>query len=97
MKRLIGWMRKNPMVDILFTAQGNELPCMLTEPLWGIPYNLYVPFASMYMVALGVGPLQIGVTQTVFLLSQVIFAILSVLLPHHQWLLEPRFYLLDSL
>ncbi|MBQ4074025.1 MAG: MFS transporter [Clostridia bacterium] len=77
MKRLIGWMRKNPMVDILFTARGNELPCMLTEPLWGIPYNLYVPFASMYMVALGVGPLQIGVTQTVFLLSQVIFAILS--------------------
>lgn len=77
MNRLIGWMRKNPMVDILFTARGNELPCMLTEPLWGIPYNLYVPFASMYMVALGVGPLQIGITQTVFLLSQVVFAILS--------------------
>lgn len=77
MKRLIGWMRKNPMVDILFTAKGNELPCMLTEPLWGIPYNLYVPFASLYMVALGVEPLQIGVTQTVFLLSQVVFAILS--------------------
>jgi len=77
MKRLIGWIRKNPMVDIMFTARGNELPCMLTEPLWGIPYNLYVPFASMYMVALGVGPLQIGITQTVFLLSQVVFAILS--------------------
>ena len=77
MKRLIGWLRKNPMVDILFTATGNELPCMLTEPLWGIPYNLYVPFASMYMVLLGVGPVQIGITQTVFLLSQVVFAILS--------------------
>ena len=77
MKRLIFWMRKNPMVDILFTARGNELPCMLTEPLWGIPYNLYLPFASMYMVMLGVGPLQIGITQTVFLLSQFFFAILS--------------------
>lgn len=77
MKRLIPFLRKNPMVDVLFTAKGNELPCMLTEPLWGIPYNLYLPFASMYMVCLGLNPLQIGVTQTVFLLSQVIFAILS--------------------
>lgn len=77
MKRLIGWLRKNPMVDVLFTARGNELPCMLTEPLWGIPYNLYVPFASMYMVALGMDSWQIGVTQTVFLLSQVFFAIMS--------------------
>lgn len=77
MKRFIALLRKNPMVDILFTARGNELPCMLTEPLWGIPYNLYLPFASMYMVCLGMSAFQIGVMQTVFFLSQVVFAILS--------------------
>ena len=77
MKRLLALLRKNPMIDVIFTAQGNELPCMLTEPLWGVPYNLYLPFASMYMVSLGVSAFQIGITQTVFFLSQVIFAILS--------------------
>lgn len=77
MNRFLSMIRKNPMVDILFTARGNELPCMLTEPLWGIPYNLYLPFASMYMVSLGMNGWQIGITQTVFFLSQVVFAILS--------------------
>ena len=77
MSRFLSMIRKNPMVDILFTARGNELPCMLTEPLWGIPYNLYLPFASMYMVSLGMNGWQIGITQTVFFLSQVVFAILS--------------------
>ncbi len=77
MKRLKALLRKNPMIDVIFTATGNELPCMLLEPLWGIPYNLYLPFASMYMVCLGVSAFQIGVTQTVFFLSQVVFAVLS--------------------
>ena len=77
MKRLLALLRKNPMIDVICTAKGNELPCMLLEPLWGIPYNLYLPFASMYMVSLGVSAFQIGITQTVFFLSQVIFAILS--------------------
>ncbi|MBQ2978117.1 MAG: MFS transporter [Clostridia bacterium] len=77
MKRLMALLRKNPMIDVICTAKGNELPCMLLEPLWGIPYNLYLPFASMYMVSLGVSAFQIGITQTVFFLSQVIFAILS--------------------
>ncbi len=77
MSRFTSFIRRNPMVDILFTAKGNELPCMLTEPLWGIPYNLYLPYASMYMVSLGMTAWQIGISQTVFFLSQVVFALFS--------------------
>lgn len=77
MNRVVGALRKNRIIDTIFTAQGNELSCILTEPLWGIPYNLYMPYVSMYMAALGMSAWQIGITQTVFLASQVVFAILS--------------------
>ena len=44
---------RNPLIDLLVHLKGNERACLWTEPLWGIPYNLYVPFVSVYMAALG--------------------------------------------
>ena len=35
----------------MLSLRGNQLACLYTEPLWGIPYNLYVPFVSVYMGA----------------------------------------------
>ena len=46
---------RNPLIDLLVHLKGNERACLWTEPLWGIPYNLYVPFVSVYMAALA-GP-----------------------------------------
>ena len=61
---------RNPLIDLLVHLKGNERACLWTEPLWGIPYNLYVPFVSVYMAALGMTPVQIGAMSTIFFISQ---------------------------
>ncbi len=50
---------------------------MYTEPLWGIPSSLYLPFASLYMIALGCSDAQIGLITTLGMVSQIFFALLS--------------------
>lgn len=71
-------MQKKP--ESIFTTlkglRGNQRACLYTEPLWGIPYNLYLPFVSVFMAALGMTPLQIGIVDTVFLASQMCWALL---------------------
>lgn len=49
-----------PALDSLRSFKGNARTCILVEPLWGIPYNLFVPYTSLYMLALGVGEKGIG-------------------------------------
>ncbi len=77
MRNLFGKIAAHPLIDTLIHARGNERACVLTEPLWGIPYNLYAPFAAIYMAALGMTPLMIGVTATVFTVSQMVWALLG--------------------
>lgn len=52
--------RNNHLISTLFHVKGNPRICLFTEPLWGIPYNLYIPFTTLYMYALGVKDEQIG-------------------------------------
>ena len=68
---------RNPLVDTLLHLEGNARPCLLLEPLWGIPYNLYLPFVSVYMAALGLTATEIGLVSTVFFISQMVWALLS--------------------
>lgn len=77
MGRLKRALMANPLMRTLVTLKGNERACLWTEPLWGIPYNLYVPFASVYMAALGLSPIDIGTVSTVFFASQMVWALLS--------------------
>ena len=48
------------MLATLRKLTGNARGCVYTEPLWGIPYNLFVPYASIYMLSLGLRDTQIG-------------------------------------
>ncbi len=50
---------------------------MYTEPMWGIPFNLYAPFASVYMLALGVSERSIGLIASVGLGLQIVTSILG--------------------
>ncbi|MBE5801427.1 MAG: MFS transporter [Clostridiales bacterium] len=77
MKSIFARLRKNAVIDTLCTLEGNAKPCLYLEPLWGIPYNLYTPFVSVYMAALGMSPTQIGLISTIFLASQMVWALLS--------------------
>lgn len=53
-------MATHPLFTILGGLKGNARACVLTEPLWGIPYNLYIPYVSVYMLTLGLTDRQIG-------------------------------------
>jgi DHA1 family tetracycline resistance protein-like MFS transporter len=67
----------NSIISTLVKLRGNPRACVYTEPLWGIPYNLYAPYASLYMLALGVTDAQIGMLASIGLALQVVFAFLS--------------------
>ena len=65
------------MITTLKNLRGNPRGCVYTEPLWGIPYNLYAPYISIYMVALGLSDRQIGLIVSISWGFQVLLASLS--------------------
>ncbi len=70
-------LKNNEMIRYLQGLTGNPKYCILTEPLWFIPYSLFAPFATLYMYRLGVNDLQIGVILSAGMLVQVVAAFLG--------------------
>ena len=70
-------MFKHPLFRLLFGLRGNPRSCVYTEPLWGIPYNLYAPYVSVYMLAFGLKDQQIGLLVSLGLVMQIITTPLS--------------------
>ncbi len=70
-------MKGHPLIKTILTVEGNSRACIYTEPLWGIPYSLYVPYMSVYMLALGLSDVQIGLIATIGLISQMFFSVLG--------------------
>ncbi|MDF1489673.1 MFS transporter [Tessaracoccus caeni] len=68
---------RNPTLVTLANLRGNGRACVYTEPLWGMSMQLVLPYASVFMLALGVHDTQIGLLATISMLSQVIFGLLS--------------------
>lgn len=55
----------------------NTRTCIFAQPMWGIPYNLFIPYASIYMIALGLTSRDIGFVTAVGFIFQMIFAIVG--------------------
>jgi MFS family permease len=70
-------LKSHSLITTLKSLHGNPRGCVYTEPLWGIPYNLYAPYISIYMVALGLSDKQIGLIVSVSWGFQVLLASLS--------------------
>jgi MFS family permease len=70
-------MPKNPLLKTLSELKGNPRACVYTEPLWGLSMNLCLPYASVYMIALGLNDAEVGLIATIYMLSQVVFAFIS--------------------
>ncbi len=70
MKRL----KEHPLLQVLAGNQGNPRTLVLIEPLWGIPYNLIAPFATLYMYTQGVTDVQIGLILSIAMVFQVFFS-----------------------
>ena len=67
----------HPLFQTLRELKGNPRATVLTEPMFGIPWNLFVPFASVYMLALGVTDQGIGILASLGLVFQIFSALLS--------------------
>ncbi len=70
-------MKDHSLITTLKSLRGNPRGCVYTEPLWGIPFNLYAPYVSIYMVALGLSDKQIGSIISISWSFQIVFALLS--------------------
>ncbi|HJZ45916.1 MAG TPA: MFS transporter, partial [Roseiflexaceae bacterium] len=70
-------LKNHSLFITLKSLTGNPRGCVYTEPLWGIPFNLYAPYISIYMVALGVSDTHIGLIVSLSWAFQVVFALLS--------------------
>jgi MFS family permease len=66
-----------PIFDSLRSFKGNARACILVEPLWGIPYNLFVPYASLYMLALGVTESGIGLMAAIGMGLQMLWSLVG--------------------
>jgi MFS family permease len=69
--------QKHPLFQTLRELKGNPRITVLTEVMFGIPYNLFNPFFSVYMLALGLTDQQIGSLASLGLVLQVFTALLS--------------------
>ncbi len=67
----------HPLFTALKNFKGNARGVVFTEPMWGIPFNLYAPYVSVYMLALGLSDRQIGTVISIGLAFQVFTALLS--------------------
>jgi MFS family permease len=65
------------LITTLKSLRGNPRGVVFTEPIWGIPYNLYAPYVSLFMLALGLSDKQIGLIVSISWGFQIIMALLS--------------------
>jgi len=70
-------IKSHPLFATLFSLRGTPAVSIYTEPLWGIPYNLYVTYASLYMLALGLNERQIGLLASFGIACQIFFTLIS--------------------
>jgi MFS family permease len=70
-------LNDHSLITTLKSLRGNPRGVVFTEPIWGIPFNLYAPYVSVFMVALGLSDRQIGLTVSVSWGFQILMASLS--------------------
>lgn len=68
---------RHPLIETLTSLRGNGRACVYTEPMWGLSMALVLPYASVYMLALGLNDKQIGLLATISMLSQMVSGLLS--------------------
>ena len=70
-------MKNHTLFATLKSLRGNPRGCVFPEPLWGIPFHLYSPYVSIYMIALGLSESQIGLIVSISWGFQIFLALLS--------------------
>lgn len=65
----------HPLIQLLKHNKGNPRTLILMEPLWGIPFNLIAPFATIFMSDQGITDTQIGLILSISMTVQVLFSL----------------------
>lgn len=71
------FLMKHPLLQTLVGLRGNPRACVYTEPMWGLSLNLCLPYASVYMLSFGMNDVQVGIITSIYMFSQMVFALLS--------------------
>ena len=74
---MLKYFLRQPMVNSLINLKGNSRAVVFTEPLWGIPFNLYAPYMSVYMLTLGLHDSQIGLLTSIGMALSILSSIMS--------------------
>lgn len=74
LKEKIRSLKAHPLLRVMADNRGNPRTLVLIEPLWGIPYNLISPFATLYMYTQGITDLQIGLILSITMVVQVLLS-----------------------
>jgi MFS family permease len=75
--RLLKYFLRQPMVNSLINLKGNSRAVVYTEALWGIPFNLYAPYMSVYMLSFGLRDSQIGLLTSIGLVLSILTSLMS--------------------
>jgi DHA1 family tetracycline resistance protein-like MFS transporter len=70
-------LKNHSLFATLRSLRGNPRGCVYFEPLWGIPFNLYAPYVSIYMIALGLTERQVGLIVSISWFFQIFLALVS--------------------
>ena len=81
LKGKIRSLKTHPLLQVLANNKGNPRTLVLIEPLWGIPYNLISPFATLYMYTQGITDVQIGLILSITMVVQVLFSFSGAFCP----------------
>lgn len=72
MNQLKKTLKQHQLIRSLVELKGNPKALLLMEPLWGIPFYLIAPFATLYMQARGISDIEIGLILSIATAIQVL-------------------------
>lgn len=70
-------LRNHVLAQTFRELKGNPKWSICTEPLWFIPYSLFMPFQTLYMRKMGLSSVEIGTTVTVGFILQMFCALIG--------------------
>jgi MFS family permease len=70
-------MKQHPLIQTIKTLKGNPRACTYTEPMWGLSMNLCLPYASVFMIGLGLSDTEVGIVASLYMFSQMLFSFLA--------------------
>jgi DHA1 family tetracycline resistance protein-like MFS transporter len=77
LNKIIKKIQKVEVNNLFKQINGNARACMMVEPLFIIPYSLFITYASVYMLMMGLTDTEIGLITSIGLVVQIFSSFIS--------------------